>query len=192
MAELPLTVQLVSVAVPLLNRPPPVVGGVAADGAVGQRERAASCSGRRRAWPALPPVIVSPEMDAVTPASTWNTRLRPAAADRHARRRARDRLRLGRVAQLELVPVRVIVCGVAKTCFSKVMVEIPEESKLAKAMASGRLKRPGPGKRESLVVFTIRLVKPGRCWSGRSETGDEPEAGRDDGVTADGVVGRGE
>ena len=26
---------------------------------------------------ALPPVIVSPEIDAVTPASTWNTRLRP-------------------------------------------------------------------------------------------------------------------
>ena len=40
-AELPLTVQLVSVVVPSeLNRPPPLVGGVAADGAVGQRGRA--------------------------------------------------------------------------------------------------------------------------------------------------------
>ena len=28
----------------------------------------------------LPPVIVSPEMDAVTPASTWNTRLFPPAS----------------------------------------------------------------------------------------------------------------
>ena len=38
MAELPLTVQLVSVVVPAtLNRPPPSSGGVAADGAVGQR-----------------------------------------------------------------------------------------------------------------------------------------------------------
>ena len=42
-AELPLTVQLVSVVVPpSLNRPPPFEGGVAADGAVGQRGRADS------------------------------------------------------------------------------------------------------------------------------------------------------
>ena len=40
-AELPLTVQLVSVAVPpQLYTPPPNAGGVAADGAVGQRGRA--------------------------------------------------------------------------------------------------------------------------------------------------------
>ena len=41
LAELPLTVQLVSVAVPSLYTPPPLRGGVAADGAVGQRGRAA-------------------------------------------------------------------------------------------------------------------------------------------------------
>ena len=53
LAELPLMVQLVSVVVPpLLYRPPPLPL-------------------------ALPPVIVSPEIDAVTPASTWNTRLVP-------------------------------------------------------------------------------------------------------------------
>ena len=47
----PLTVQLVSVAVPpSLYRPPPLFG-------------------------VLPPVIVSPEIVAVTPPSTWNTRL---------------------------------------------------------------------------------------------------------------------
>ena len=49
--ELPLTVQLVSVAVPpSLYRPPPLSA-------------------------VLPPVIVSPEIDAVTAPSTWNTRL---------------------------------------------------------------------------------------------------------------------
>ena len=37
------------------------------------------------------------------------------------------------------------------------MFEFPERSALAKAMASRRLNRPAPGKRESLVVFTIRL-----------------------------------
>ena len=51
MTELPLMVQSVSVAVPLLYRPPPPL--------------------------AVPPLIVSPEKDAVTPASTWNTRLSP-------------------------------------------------------------------------------------------------------------------
>ena len=45
MAELPLTVQLVSVVLPVftpltLYTPPPYAGGVAADGAVGQRGRA--------------------------------------------------------------------------------------------------------------------------------------------------------
>ena len=76
-AELPLTVQLVSVGVPVLYRPPPpTVGGVAADGAVGQRGRA-EVGQAAAVVPALPPVIVRPEMDAVTPASTWNTRLSP-------------------------------------------------------------------------------------------------------------------
>src|SRR5262245_45432951 len=49
--RLPLTVQLFSVAVPLLDRPPP--------------------------YSAKPPVIVIPEIDTVTKASTWNTRLAP-------------------------------------------------------------------------------------------------------------------
>ena len=76
MAELPLTVQLVSVSVPqLLYRPPPSSGGVAADGAVVQRGRAEVVQAAAVAERSLPPVIVSPEIDAVTPASTWNTRL---------------------------------------------------------------------------------------------------------------------
>ena len=51
LAELPLTVQLVSVAVPptLVQAAAVMPGGVAADGAVGQRGRAAGCcTGRRR------------------------------------------------------------------------------------------------------------------------------------------------
>src|SRR4051794_37781677 len=49
--ELPLTLQSDSVSTPWLFRPPPVL--------------------------LLPPVIVSREIDAVTPASIWNTRLSP-------------------------------------------------------------------------------------------------------------------
>src|SRR5262245_49769190 len=50
-AELPLTVQLVRASVPRFCTPPPILE--------------------------LPPVIVSPERAALTPASTWNTRLSP-------------------------------------------------------------------------------------------------------------------
>ena len=70
--------QLVSVTVPpLLYRPPPLPVVVAA----GDRQS----RDRRR----------DTRVDLEHPAQ-------PAAADRHARRRARDRLRPGRVAQLEL------------------------------------------------------------------------------------------
>ncbi len=106
-------------------------------------------------------MIVVTEIDAVTFASTCNTRLLPPALTVTPA--------FGPViVSFSLVllssswlPVRVIVCGVAKTCVSKVMVEIPEESRLAQAMASGRLKRPAPGMSTSLVVFTIKWVKIG-------------------------------
>ena len=114
-AELPLTVQLVSVIVPpLLYRPPPFVGGVAADGAVGQR-------GRAPVVQAAAIAVVVPPGDRQAASEARRHSDRPGTPgsrrprDRHARRRARDRLRLGRVGQLELGPVRVIVCGVAKT-----------------------------------------------------------------------------
>ena len=115
-------------------------------------------------------MIVSPEIDAVTPLSTWNTRLSPPPLTVTPA--------FGPVivsVSLVLlssswVPVRVIVCGVAKTFLSKVMVEIPEGSRLAKAMASRRLKRPAPGARESLVVFTTRLVKTGPVLVRANET----------------------
>ena len=50
----------------------------------------------------LPPVIVSPEIDAVTLGSTWNTRLARSPLIVTPAARARDRLGPGRVAQLEL------------------------------------------------------------------------------------------
>ena len=162
LAELPLTVQLFSVVVPKLARPPP-----------------------SPVWPScrvVPPVIVSPEMDAVTSASTWNTRLSPPPLTVTPA--------VGPVivsVSLVLlssswVPVRVIVCGVLNTLLSKVMFEFPEGSKLAKTMASGRLKRPAPGKRESLVVFTIRLAKTGPVFVRSKVTGDEPEADAETGT----------
>ena len=92
LAELPLTVQSVSVVVPpLLNRPPPLPS------------------------PALPPVIVSPEIDAVTPRVDLEHPARVVAADRHARRRARDRLVPVVSLSSSWVPFRVIVCGVLNT-----------------------------------------------------------------------------
>ena len=88
------------------------------------------------------------------------------------------------------VPARVIVCGVAKTVGSKVMLEIPEESMLAKAMASRRLRSPGPGTRASLVVLTTRLAKAGPAFV-RSNEADCARGRRDDDVSADDVVGHG-
>src|SRR5262249_12800459 len=172
-AVLPLTVQLVSVAVPLLARPPPL-----ALAELPLMVQLVSVAVPRLYRPpptnALPPVIVSPERDAVTPPSIWNTRLAllplivtPAAGPV--------------IVSVPLVllssswvPVRVIVCGEANTVGSKVMVEIPAESKLAKAMASRRLKRPAPGKRASLVVFTTRLGRVGPALVRANETGDAP------------------
>ena len=99
--EFPLTVQLVSVAVPpSLYRPPPLLA-------------------------VLPPVIVSPEIDAVTPASTWNTRLSPPPLTVTPA--------FGPVIvsvpvvslSSSWVPVRVIVCGVLNTLLSKAIVSAP-------------------------------------------------------------------
>ncbi len=43
-------------------------------------------------------------------------------------------------------------------------------------MASRRLRRPAPGMRASLVVFTIRLVKTGPALVRSNEAEDEPGA----------------
>ena len=59
------------------------------------------------------------------------------------------------------LPESVIVWGVLKTVESKMICAFPVDSALARAMASGRLRRPAPGKSELLVVFTIRLVRTG-------------------------------
>ena len=79
--------QLVSVVVPKLARPPPLPVVV-------------------------PPVIVSPEMDAVTPASTWNTRLSPPPLTvTPAAGPVIVSVSLVLLSS-SWVPVRVIVCGV--------------------------------------------------------------------------------
>ena len=129
-AELPLTVQLVSVVVPpLLYRPPPLLPEIAADGAVGQRDRAVmlhrpppvvgggvaadgAVGQRGRAAIVVQAAAVRVAGIAAGDRQSRDRRrdtrvdlehpARPAAADRHARRRARDRLRPARVAQLEL------------------------------------------------------------------------------------------
>ena len=58
-AEFPLTVQVVSVAVPGSYTPPPRAGGVAADRAVGERRCAVDSTGRRRAPAELPLTVQS-------------------------------------------------------------------------------------------------------------------------------------
>ena len=73
-AELPLIVQSSSVAVsPLpLSSPAPYRAELPADRAVVERHRAAVVQSAPAAA-VEPPVIVRPEIDAVTPFSTWNT-----------------------------------------------------------------------------------------------------------------------
>ena len=75
--------------------------------------------------PALPPVMVSPEIDAVTFGSIWNTRLASLPLTVTPPAGPVIVSRPGRVAQLELGAVRVIVCGVANTPLSKVIVWSP-------------------------------------------------------------------
>src|SRR5262245_58274985 len=89
--ELPLTVQLVSVAAPFsMNTPPPLPV-------------------------VLPPVIVSPKIDALAPGATWNTRLALLAFT--ATPAAGPVIDVAPVLSVRsiCVPDRVIVCGAAKT-----------------------------------------------------------------------------
>src|SRR3954451_19893355 len=120
--------------------------------------------------------MVSPEIDAVTFGSTWNTRESPPPLTVTPPAGPVIDSVSAVLESSSWVPVRVIVCGVAETLASKVMLEIPEESKLAKVTASRRLRRPAPGKRESLVVFTTRLVKTGPVLVRANEMGEKPVA----------------
>ena len=47
------------------------------------------------------------------------------------------------------LPLSVIVWGVLKTVESKLICAFPVDSALARSMASGRLRRPAPGKSEA-------------------------------------------
>ena len=174
LAELPLTVQLVSVAVPSLHRPPPYAGGVAADGAVGQRE---SCPVVQAAAVADAGVAAG---DRQSRDGRRDTRIdlehpaQPAAADRHARRRARDRLRPGRVAQLELAAGQGDRLRRCEDGAVEGDGRDPQGIGLAKAMASRRLKRPCA--REEGIARRVHDQAgegPGQCWSDRTN-GDKP------------------
>ena len=137
-AELPLTVQLVSVSVPPLYRPPPAVSPNAVSGygllaelpltlqsdSVGAVVlHAATIAGGHAGAIAggLPPVIVSPEIEAVTNASTWKTRLAPPPLT--VTPAAGPVIVSVPVVLLSSswVPVRVIVCGRLEHVGSKVM-----------------------------------------------------------------------
>ncbi len=157
LAELALTVQLMSVTVPALVRPPPLL--LAELPLMVQLVSVSvpkSCS--PPPLPALPPVIVSPVKAALTPASTWNTRLRPPPLT--VTPPAGPVIVSSPLGSLSSSwwPLRVIVCGVAKTVGSKVMV-LATPSVLARMMARGRLRRPEPAKKAPLGVFTTRLAK---------------------------------
>jgi hypothetical protein len=73
----------------------------------------------------LPPVIISPEMDAVTSASTWNTRLSPPPLT--VTPAAGPVIVAVPTVSLNSswVPARVIVCGVLNTPLSKSIVSSP-------------------------------------------------------------------
>ena len=137
LAKLPLMVTLVSVSTPpSLYRPPPLA--------------------------ALPPVIVSPEMDAVTFASNWNTRLSPPP------------LIVTPAAGPVIVcvplvllssswlPVSVIVCGVANTVLSNVIVLAPA---VAFAEAIAWRKSVSPATAVSVGLFTTNVERSLRSSS---------------------------
>ncbi len=142
-------VQLLRVRAPEFCRPPPVV--------------------------VLPPVIVSPERDALTPASTWNTRLSPPPLTVTPPAGPMIVSSPDVSVSSSCLPVRVIVCGVAKTVGSKVMV-LATPSVLARMMARGRLRRPEPAKRASLGVFTTRPAKLGLVLVSANGTSGAPAA----------------
>ena len=149
-------VELVSVSVPLFSIPPP--------------------------FPVvLPPVIVSPERDAVTPESTWKHSARPAAADNHPRGGASDRGRQGCVAELELGRQEVIVCWVAKTVGSKLIVgagELISQAHRAGSSEPGGRGDDGASRRlDDERGLEGTDVDSGRHGSGRARRGGNREAG---------------
>ena len=121
-------------------------------------------------------MIVSPEIDAVTPASTWNTRLSPPPLT--VTPAAGPVIVSVPVVLLSSswVPVRVIVCGVLNTVLSKVMFEFPEGVGVGEDDGLTQAQEACPGARESLVVFTTRPAKTGPVFVRSNEDGDEPEA----------------
>src|SRR5262249_29506330 len=145
LAELPLTVQLVSARVPpWLYRPPPAP--IAELPLMVQLVRVSMPPTLYRPPPelvVLPPVMVRPEIDAVTSASTWNTRLAwlPLTDSRPAP--GPVIVMPGRLFRDSWPPVRVIVRGVVpKTDRSNAMVSGAFKT-LARLTAWRSVIRPG-------------------------------------------------
>src|SRR5262245_1241944 len=143
LAKLPETVLLVSVRVPLLKMPPLLLAELLETALLVNVVVPKLARPPPLLKPELPWLIVNPERNAVTPPSTWNTRLVPPP------------LTVTPAAGPVMVSVSLvllssswprlsgIVWALANTMGSKVMVEFPEESLSARATASRRLMRPG-------------------------------------------------
>src|SRR6516165_9186801 len=131
--ELPLTVQLVSVSVPFrLKRPPPrLLAGVVAELPLTVQLVSVTLPPSLYRPPplpvVLPPLIVSPDIDAVTPPSIWNTRLAPPAST--VTPFFGPTISSVPVVSLSSswpkVGLREIVCGVLNTVLSNVIVSFP-------------------------------------------------------------------
>src|SRR6516165_7884461 len=161
-AELPLTVQLVSVSVvPRLKRPPPrLLAGVVAELPLTVQLVSVTLPPSLYRPPPLPvvvpPVIVTPDIDAVTPPSIWNTRLAPPAS-------TLTPFFGPTIASVPVVSLnsswprvglRVIVCGVLNTVLSNVIVSFPPFV-FARAIAWRRSIWPATG--ESVGLFTTMV-----------------------------------
>ena len=103
-AELPLMAQLITLIVPrlVLNRPPPAAAELPLTVTPVSVVVPPSLYRPPPSPVVEPPVMVRPLRAGRHAAIDLEHPAQPAAADRHARRRARDRLRPARVAQLEL------------------------------------------------------------------------------------------
>src|SRR6516164_3746031 len=130
---LPLTVQLVSVSVPFrLKRPPPrLLAGVVAELPLTVQLVSVTFPPSLYRPPPLsvvvPPLIVSPDIDAVTPPSIWNTRLAPPAST--VTPFSGPTIASVPVVSLSSswpsVGLRVIVWGALNTVLSNVIVSFP-------------------------------------------------------------------
>src|SRR6516225_6618377 len=170
-AVLSLTVQLVSVSVPCrLKRPPPrLLAGVVTELPLTVQLASVTLPPSLYRPPPLPvvvpPLIVSPDIDAVTPPSIWNTRLAPPAST--VTPFLGPTIVSVPVVSLSSswprVGLRVIVCGVLKTLLSNAIVSAPPFV-FASPIAWRRSIWPTAG--VSVGLFTTMVESSARSSSG--------------------------